>query len=188
MLAGISGIVEKSDENLIFVKSGDFIFQVFCSQQIIENVKIGEKILLKTYLHVRENEISLFGFLTDEDLKIFKNLISVSGIGPKSAIEILAPGGEKVSSAIVSGDINFLTSIRGIGKKTAERMILELKGKVEFLGKVVTTSSNSEILEDAIAGLENLGFSKLEINKKLKKITNMPETAEEIIRQFLTIS
>ena len=122
----------------------------------------GSEVALHIYTHVREDAIALFGFLRAEEKQLFEKLIQVSGIGPKLAITILSgmPAAEMVS-AIRAGDIARLTRIPGIGKKTAERMVLELRDKLEGFGECPPAKLIAPVEEDVLSALVNLGYQRV---------------------------
>jgi len=183
MIAGISGKIREKKENILFVESGNFVVKVLCPAPLAAAKNIGDAIFLHTFLSVREDDLSLFGFADAAEKDLFEKLISVSGIGPKTAIEILAAGFSAVSAAISAENVAFLQSIKGIGKKTAERAILELKEKMGDFAAAEKTKNPS--FQDATAALENLGFSSAEISKKFREIPAECDTAEKIIAWFL---
>jgi holliday junction DNA helicase RuvA len=122
---------------------------------------IGSEVALHIHTHVREDAISLFGFLRTEEKQLFEKLLSVSGIGPKLAITILSgmPAGDMVS-AIKGNDVAKLTKIPGIGKKTAERMVLELRDKLKDFGMQPAAPPTSPVEEDVMSALTNLGYQR----------------------------
>ncbi|MBU1019418.1 MAG: Holliday junction branch migration protein RuvA [Patescibacteria group bacterium] len=186
MLAYIEGnIQEKQEKTLIIVTHGIGYLVNVTETIFLENEKRDE-IALYLHTHVREDDISLFGFPTLSDLNFFKQLISVSGIGPKIGLEILNTDSNLIKNAILSGDLAILTRIPGIGKKTAERMILELKNKVrpDEITSRETQRLSKEIDEEAIDALQSLGYSRGHVYKVLSK-TEKLETTEEYIKYFL---
>jgi len=128
----------------------------------------GSEVALHIYTHVREDAIALFGFLRAEEKQLFEKLIQVSGIGPKLAITILSgmPAAEMVS-AIRAGDIARLTRIPGIGKKTAERMVLELRDKLEGFGESRPAKLVTPVEEDVLSALVNLGYQRVAAERAL---------------------
>lgn len=189
MLAGITGIVQKKDDESLILQTGPVSFQVMCPLPVLQNAVENKNCTLVTHLHVREDALTLFGFETEEGLALFRLLISVSGIGPKTALEILSAGEGAVQSAIASENVSFLTSIKGIGKKTAERTILELKEKIGTISEetlTISTKGPSLEHEEVQIALENLGWKKKDILIRLKKAPKGLTQAEEIIRWFLT--
>lgn len=185
MLGFIEGnIQEKQEKTLIIVTHGvGYLIQV-TETTSLENEK-GDEIALYLHTHVREDDISLFGFPTLNELNFFKQLISVSGIGPKIGLEILNTEANLIKNAIISGDIALLTRIPGIGKKTAERMILELKSKVEPGEAREAQGLIQDIDEDVIDALESLGYNKGHIIKILSKAEEKFENMEDCVKYFL---
>lgn len=142
---------------------------------------LGTRVELYTHLHVREDDMSLFGFATQDEHDLFELLLSVSGIGPKVALGILssAPPNE-IRNAIAQGNLEILSGIRGIGKKTAQRLVLELKGKVE-LGEEI--SELSPLDGEVAATLINLGYSAAEAQRAARSVKGT--TLEEKLRAAL---
>ena len=148
---------------------------------------IGERVTLKTHLHVREDALTLFGFSSNEELQLFKILITVNGIGPKMALNILSTMPvSSFCSAIINSEITVINKISGVGKKTAERLIIELKDKLSKLSTEVETNSvmsdippeYSQNIEDAILALEQLGFKREQVKKALKKLVKKLDAEE----------
>lgn len=166
-------------------------------QNAIEKVgNVGDNVKIHTYYYVREDNISLYGFLTSEELRMFELLIQTSGIGAKSALTILANiEPHQFALAVITNDDAKLTKIPGIGKKTAARMILELKDKmkIELDGvtkddsEVKETIELTENVEEAISALQVLGYNKKEIEKVFEKEDLKDLSVEDIIRKGLTL-
>ena len=166
-------------------------------QNAIEKVgNIGDNVKIHTYYYVREDNISLYGFLTSEELRMFELLIQTSGIGAKSALTILANiEPHQFALAVITNDDAKLTKIPGIGKKTAARMILELKDKmkIELDGvtkddsEVKETIELTENVEEAISALQVLGYNKKEIEKVFEKEELKDLSVEDIIRKGLAL-
>lgn len=174
MLNYIKGILEEKAVDKIVVENNGIGYEILTSLNTIEEINIGEKIKIHTKLLVREDDIQLVGFTSKEELSMFNLLTSVSKIGPKLALSSLSVyKSEKIKLMIVESDVNSLVKIPGMGKKTAERVILELKDKI---GVVYFTDleSNSEPQlntgHQAIEALISLGFSKKESEDVVKKI------------------
>jgi Holliday junction DNA helicase RuvA len=154
--------------------------------------ELNETVKLNTYLAVREDSMTLYGFKTNEELRVFELLISVSGIGPKLAIGVLSDiTAADFSVAVITDDVNRLTKISGIGKKTAQRMIIELKDKMktETMGSaasepVIRTVVNNEI-EEAISALQVLGYSNKDAVDMVNKTYKEGMTIEDIIKMAL---
>jgi Holliday junction DNA helicase RuvA len=161
MIAGIEGILEAYGVDYIIVKVGGISFQVYVPSPASAG-SIGERVKLRTSLQLKENFVGVYGFATSEELELFEMLISVSGIGPKAGLSMLATmNPEQLSLAIVSGDAVALTDTPGVGPKIAKRVVLELKDKLASWQSSVAaagTSDNGEVL----AALKSLGYSASE--------------------------
>ena len=154
--------------------------------------EIGEIVKVHTHYYVREDNISLYGFNTNEELRMFELLLQVSGIGAKSAITMLSEiSPSSFALAVISDDISQLVKIPGIGKKTAARIVLELKDKLKTEEAITQTEevklsiSNEEETSEAIAALQVLGYTKREIEKALENVDTKNLQLEEIIKQGL---
>ena len=212
MLAYIKGTLEMKMTGYVVIDAGGLGYKVFMSDSGIEKLgNIGENVKVHTYYKVREDDISIFGFNTLEELKMFELLISVSGVGAKTALTMLAAcEPSEFALAVISEDVKTLTGIPGIGAKSAQRIILELKDKIkkeqqiEELttaargtkkdGKAETNSKVQKAIEDdnkiseAKAALQVLGYNKKVIDTEFEKIENKSElTTEELIRKGLTL-
>lgn len=173
MIAFIKGIVfelytnEKASRVLIDVHSVGY--QVFVPKRILQKYKKQDEIFLYTFQRIAENVNDLYGMETAEELEFFETLLSVSGIGPKSALLMSEMSFGEIEKAIADEDIQFLTKVPGVGKKTASRMILELKGKLPTLSSVAgegekkRMAENEELYGDIQLMLESLGFVKKDI-------------------------
>lgn len=197
MFAYIKGILENKLNNYIVIDVGGIGYKVFMSESNIERLgELGETVKVHTYYYVREDNISLYGFITSEELRMFELLIGVSGIGAKSAITMLSNiSPSSFALAVISNDISQLVKIQGIGKKTAQRIILELKDKLKTEEAVMNTENEEikeKIVEDnkvqeAISALQVLGYNRREIEKSLEKIEKDNLQIEDIIRKALAI-
>ena len=207
MLAYIKGTLEMKMTGYIVVDVGGLGYKVYMSDSGIEKLgNIGEKVKVHTYYRVREDDISIYGFNTLEELKMFELLIGVSGVGAKTALAMLATcEPSEFALAVISEDISTLTAMPGIGQKSAKRIILELKDKitieqeVENIKNQVSKKSeenNSKIkdaisinnkVSEAIAALQVLGYNKKEIEKAVNTLDKNNLTTEELIKQGLII-
>ena len=198
MFAYIKGSLEVKTNGYIVIDVNGIGYKIFMSETAINKLAaIGEIIKIHTYVRVREDDISIYGFNTNEELRMFELLLSVSGIGAKSALVILS--NVSVSSfalAIINNDINLLKKLPGIGPKTAQRVILELKDKLKKENEIVANENtdisdtiNTAIMDDekiaeATAALKVLGYTGQEIEKALEKVdANL--SVEYIIRKGL---
>jgi holliday junction DNA helicase RuvA len=161
MIAGIEGILRSRGEDGVVVDVGGVSFRLQSPTSTISALGIpGDRVKLHTHLHVREDNLALYGFASPEELKLFELLINVSGIGPKTALALLSSlSPERFGIAVARGDVDTLSSVPGVGKKTAARLALELKGKFEQLGM-----ASRPFHEDVKAALIGLGYSAAEAN------------------------
>ena len=193
MFAYIKGSLEEKANGYVVIDVGGIGYKVFMSDVAIQN--IGEKgniVKVHTYYYVREDNISLYGFISKEELTMFELLLSVSGIGAKSAIIMLsniAPS--SFALAVISNDIKQLTKIPGIGSKTAQRIVLELKDKLKTdtaiskTEETIVAIKQDNVSDDAIAALQMLGYNRKEIDKVFEKIDTSALGTEDIIRVAL---
>lgn len=193
MFAYINGKIADKANNYVVIDVGGVGYKIFMSTSAIEKLpEIGEMQKVHTYYYVREDLISLYGFLTNEELRMFELLLSVSGIGAKSAIQILSSiTPSSFALAVISNDISKIVKIPGVGKKTAERMILELKDKLKTEEAIEKTQEVKEAIHEdekeleAISALQVLGYTRKEIEKALEKVNTESLSVEEIIRKGL---
>lgn len=198
MIGFITGRIDHMGTNFILVDTGGVGYRIFMNTGDLARLQVDQKVKVYTYLSVREDALQLFGFLSYDAYSLFTQLITVSGIGPKMAQGILSAS--KVDSfylAVKNRDVKFLTKLPGIGKKTAERLLLELKDMVAPEGLQDEdgneVSFNENDLDDdtttlgAVAeGLESLGFRRDEIDAVLKRLPVKPEsTVEQLLDEAL---
>ena len=189
----IKGNLEQKSNNYVVIDVGGVGYKIFMATNSIEKLgEIGEIVKVYTHYYVREDNISLYGFNTNEELRMFELLLQVSGIGAKSAIAMLSEiSPSSFALAVISDDISKLVKIPGIGKKTAARIVLELKDKLkteETITKneeVKLSISNEEETSEAVAALQVLGYTKREIEKALEKVDTKNLQLEEIIKEGL---
>lgn len=170
MIYNISGTLTYVGDQFLVVECSGIGFKCFSSLNTLKSVgRTGEKINLFTYLSVKEDALDLFGFATEEELSFFKLLITVSGVGPKAAVAVLSElEPSRLALAIASGDVKSITRANGVGKKTAERIVLELKDKVANVASsndIQSVASAAAVVEEsaageAVAALVALGFNK----------------------------
>ena len=174
MISQINGKLISLNEGFVIIELGGLGLKVNMSTSSIRNFKLNEIISLFTHMHVREDALDLFGFINESSKKIFLMLISISGIGPKLGMTILSGiEPEKLKTCIISGDVKTLTSISGVGAKTAKRIIIELKDKFskvddENLG--FNDEKDSEISNNILNALISLGYSEIESKKVIEKL------------------
>ncbi len=180
MYGYIKGQVTKTAAEYVIIENNGIGYQLISPNPF--GYQLGSEVTCYTYLHVREDIFALYGFKDEETLKLFKKLIGVSGIGPKSGLSIVASGKtDEVLVAIEAGDVKFLTKFPGIGNKSAQQIILDLKGKLvdaEVVGQVSVKQ------QDITQALLALGYNKTEISKTLKHI-NMDQPVEKAVKEAL---
>lgn len=186
MIIRLDGKIRMKADKFVVLDVNGVSYRVFCSSQTIKSApKNGEQFSLWTHLHVREDAMELYGFLEYAELKFFEMLISISGIGPKGALGILAVAPlDNLKKAISSGETNYLTKVSGIGRKTAEKIILELRDKLSGL----SGAEGGEILkedQDVLGALQSLGYSLNEAREAMKQIPDGTEGTNNRIKEAL---
>jgi Holliday junction DNA helicase RuvA len=185
MIAYLNGTVQKNLTDSLIVTSNGVGYLVFSNNQVLSEYEEQDTIELYIHTAVKEDDIKLFGFKTLEELKLFKLLISVSGVGPKTALEILNNPINSIKYAISNGDSALIVNTKGIGKKTAERIIVDLKEKIVPIDKPEEYTTPNEIDKDAVKALTNLGYRHHQIIQTLKNIPEDIKDTESVIRYFL---
>ncbi len=188
MIASLHGILESLGVDGAVINVGGIGFQVSMPTSTLSTLgTVGEEVKLHTYLHLREDNASLYGFASTEEMGLFQNLISVSGLGPRLALAMLsAMNIERLTMAIATSSVDLLTEVPGIGKKMANRLILELKEKIGA-GWITTPSVQlAEENAEAMAALTSLGYS---ISEATRAVASLPSDAklslEDKVRQAL---
>jgi len=190
----LSGLVAHLEPNLAVIDCGGVGYACRTTAYTLSGLKKGEKGKLFTYLNVREDAMELYGFSSQEERKLFEQLIGVSGVGPKAAIAILSVNSPaNLALAIITGDEKALTCAQGVGKKIAQRVILELKDKLakgqdvsgESYGGSGVTIIPQDKRSEAGAALAVLGYSQSEINAALRDLDLENQSLEQIIKQAL---
>jgi Holliday junction DNA helicase RuvA len=176
MIATLEGTLEYRGDDSIIINVGGIGFRVYVPASTLSQLgAVKGRVSLYTHLHVREDNISLYGFASSEELTLFKSLISVSGIGTKLALSLLsALNPEQLVMAITSGDIDLLSQTPGIGKKMASRLVVELRGKLEKDWREMALPLAPERV-DVIAALTGLGYS---VTEAIKAISRLPDSEE----------
>ena len=188
MIGSIKGKIILKTEKFIIVEANGVGYKISVSPDTsFRAKKLGEEISLWTHTHVREDSLDLYGFLNRQELEFFEMLINVSGIGPKGALSILGIATlETLKKAITTGDIAYLTKVSGIGRKTAEKIVIELRDKMAEVadGEKAGGSLQGEL--DALEALKSLGYSQNEAREALKKVKPGTDTNLKI-REALKI-
>lgn len=181
MISGLKGKIENKGGNFIEIDVQGVLYRVFMSKRTLNSLVIGEERLVRTYMHVREEEMSLYGFLDQEEVNLFEMLISVSGVGPKSGLVIFDENGvEEIRRAIMEADVDFFKKVKGLGLKTAQKIIIELKSKLGSVQDLDLTKDNIDLKgDDVYMSLVQLGFDRKVIMEIMKKIPDDLEGIEE---------
>lgn len=187
MIRMVSGTIESLDEGGVVVVTGGIGYLVFVPGRLLEQLHTGGEARLYTYHHVREDQQALYGFADRSDLAFFRQLIQVSGVGPKMALQVLSRfSAEEVKRAIVHGDMAILTSIPGVGRKTAERIVVDLKERVSIApGGTVAVSTGGQAIH-VLEALQALGYSKDEALRVIREI-DQSQSLEEQVRSALRL-
>ena len=185
MIALLEGKIELKTGKLAIINVGGVGYGVFCAESVLNKLKNGAKTKLFIHLCTRENILDLYGFLSFSDLEFFEMLISVSGIGPKAALSVmsLAPA-QTLKQAIASGQKSLLTKVSGIGQRTAERIVLELKDKISVpVADIKKLSSDSDTLD----ALVNLGYTNRQARGALEQISAKIKGVGDRVKEALRI-
>ncbi len=182
MIGYLKGTVLSSNNSSLILDINGVGYRVLCPLPVLLASASGDSLSLFIYTHVREDQITLFGFKEESDLFLFEKLTSVSGIGPKSALSMLSVHSpSSLASAIERGDGDTLSHTPGVGKRTAEKIIIELKGKLSHL---VGKELDDATLEARLA-LESLGYSSKEIHTALQNLDTTNKSTSAIIKEAL---
>ena len=200
MIAYLRGKVLTQTSETAIVDVGGIGYEVYCSGGAFRKINVGEYVELHTYLQVKEDGMTLFGFADQKEKELFLKLTSVSGVGPKLGIAVLTGlSAEELTQVIFSADVKRLSSVKGLGKKTAEKIILELHGKIsaaeimsasgeDFMANEAPMSSMklSRADEEAVSALMGLGFTRTESTQAVKKARELGAVSvEDVIMKAL---
>lgn len=194
MIDSIYGIIEKKEPTNLFIKLNGFVFNIsICIRDYEKLPSVGKKVDVLTYLNVRENLMELYGFLSKERRDLFIQLILVSGIGPRTAINLLSNVSvQNFKENIITEDIQSLSLIPGIGPKTAKRIVVEIKEKITFDSsskRALDTSKINFNVDDIYTALSSLGYKKSQIDKSIKKLNDSNSfegNIEDVIKKILS--
>ncbi|MBR1803052.1 MAG: Holliday junction branch migration protein RuvA [Clostridia bacterium] len=199
MIAFIKGNLEAKSKGYIVIEVAGIGYKIYMPESAIAKLgEVGSNVKVYTFMRVREDDISLYGFITNEELRMFELLLSVSGIGAKGALTILSNvSPSQFALAVISNDVNVLKKLPGIGPKTAQRVILELKDKLKkeqdiMQGEEQENSAlqvaiqDDEKIGEAVSALQVLGYSRKEIADSLANVDMASLSVEDIIRRGLS--
>lgn len=186
MIGQLRGRIEHTGKDSVLLDVGGVGYRVRVSTSTLQKATVGGELTLKTYLAVREDALDLYGFETLDEVAFFELLIGVSGIGPKSGLAIMNLGEvAMLRAAVGQGDIAYLTRVSGVGKKNAEKIVLELRDKLG--GSLEHGAPLLQEDADVIAGLESLGYGRHEAREALKHVSTSTEGTSERLREALKL-
>lgn len=187
MISFLDGSVAMKGKKFVVVDVAGIGYKIFVGQETLHTIaEKGEPVKLWTHQYVREDSLELYGFLHFAELELFEMLIAISGIGPKSALGVLAVAPvDTLKKAIASGDTSYLTLVSGIGRKTAEKIILELREKMAGKGVEVMEAPELKEETDALDALAQIGYSQREAREALQRVPKEIKGAEKRIKEAL---
>ena len=186
MIGMLKGKVEFFDRPYIILDVSGVGYRVLVSNEISSKAKIGDPIKLFTYTYVREDALELFGFADLSDLKLFEQLISVSGVGPKTALSIFSFGNrESIIGAVIKADADFFTGVPRLGRKNAQKIIIELKSKIGSLEELDLSGDGFLVNNEILMALKGFGFSGKESQDAIRAVGSQGQTTEDKIRLAL---
>lgn len=187
MIGHLEGVVSNVRSGFVILSAGGVGYKVHATRETLAGLRTKERTALWTHLAVREDALDLYGFADEEDLRFFEMLLTVSGIGPRSALAILDIAEvESLRSAIAAGNESYLTKVSGIGKKTAAKIVLELKDKVGAGSEDAARAMGSD--EEALEAMRALGYSLHESREALRKVPSSVEKSADRLREALKIA
>jgi holliday junction DNA helicase RuvA len=187
MIGQLTGKIINSGSSPVIIDVSGVGYQVYIGPLLLSKLKNNSELTLYIHTHVRDDAFELYGFFTNDDLLIFNYLLSVSGIGPKTALLVTDRGYEKIKKAIITSDLEFFTTIPRLGKKNAQKIIIELKSKIGSTTPLNLNDQEDSETKDILNALTSMGFDKREIIPAINKISENQKTIEEKIRFLLKI-
>lgn len=186
MIGHLAGRVTAIRAGFAIISAAGVGYKVFATRELLLTLREGAEAALWTHLAVRESILDLYGFVSEEELRLFELLLTVSGIGPKSALAILDIASvETLRSAISAGNASYLTKVSGIGKKTAEKIVLELRDKIGAAAEGASASLKGD--EEALEAMRALGYSQAEARDALRAVPAQIERSNDRLREALRI-
>lgn len=185
MIGLLKGTIFSGNKNPVIVMVNGVGYAVNVPLGLLSKMKANDHIILHVHTHVRDDAIELFGFSSSEELDMFHLLLDVSGIGPKTALSVIDKGVQSISHAIVESDVDFFTTVPRLGKKNAQKIIIDLKSKLGSVSDLDLKENEPGETRDVIDALMAMGFNKKEIVDTLKKLPPGVMTVEQKIRRVL---
>ena len=188
MIAKVTGKFDRVYKNSLIVDVAGIGFKIAVPARILNRKAAqGETVSLYTYTYVREDTLSLYGFDTLEELSLFETLLAIAGVGPKTALSVISSGGrDEIAQAILNGDVDFFTTIPGVGRKTAQRIIIDLKATLGADNGTDLFEVVSPAYEETVQALRQFGFTQSEARESLRTIKGKGKmTTEQLIKEAL---
>lgn len=186
MIGFLSGTIRDTYGNSVIVDVGGVGYIVNVADRLMSQYSMNSPCTLYIHTHVREDALDLYGFITKEELRLFELLLTVSGIGPKTGLTVIDRGTDAIQKAVQRADVDFFTTIPRLGKKNAQKIIIELKNKLGALEDLDLQSDSGETKE-ILEALLAMGFVKNEITEAMKKLSDKEVTIEQKIRRVLQL-
>ncbi|HLB60652.1 MAG TPA: Holliday junction branch migration protein RuvA [Patescibacteria group bacterium] len=183
MIGALEGAIQTTTSDRLFLMTaGGVGYEVQMTANTLAKLAGQARVSLFTHLNVKDDALDLYGFLTRNELTMFKMLISVSGVGPKTAINILNNGIEGITKAVTTADVSFFTQIPKVGKKNAQKIIIELKNKIGSVIELDLSGDSQSETDEFISALVGMGFTRNEVNQLARSLPDEIITIEEKIR------
>jgi len=186
MIGKLTGIIESNIKNPVLIDVHDVGYVVRVPERFLASVKPTKIHTLYIHTHVREDAFDLYGFATEQELNLFELLLTVSGVGPKTALSVVDRGVEAVETAVRKSDVDFFTQIPRLGTKNAQKIIIELKSKLGS-SKMLNLDGETGETKQLIEALISMGFERYEIREALKKLDSKDISVEQKIRHALKL-
>ncbi len=187
MIGALTGTVFYFTSNSLILMVGGVGYRVSITEKLGSVIKQNETITLFIHTHVREDALDLYGFMHQDELAFFELLLTVSGIGPRTALTIVNHGASLIQKAVASSDVSFFTSIPRVGKKNAQKIIIELKNKLGSVADLNLRDDEQGETKDILDALTGMGFGKNEVQEAIKNLNQDEASVEEKIRQALKL-
>jgi len=187
MIGRLSGTISSNTHTPVIVDVGGVGYLVHVTEKFLASVELGKRYTLAIHTHVREDALDLYGFKDENELVLFDLLLTVSGIGPKTALMVVDRGAVNTQRAVSQGDVDFFTTIPRLGKKNAQKIIIELKNKLGSTHDLDLNGQSDGETKQMTDALLSMGFKRHEIAQALEKINTSDQTLEQKMRQALKL-
>ncbi len=184
MIGKLTGTIDSNSRNPLILDVHDVGYVIHIPLEYFKKLEIGKKHTFFIHSHIREDAFDLYGFMTTSELALFELLITVSGVGPKTALLVMDHGADAIETAVRKSDVDFFTSIPRLGTKNAQKIIIELKSKLGS-SKMLDLSDITNETKEAMDALASMGFEKTEIREAFKKLDEKDATLEQKIKKAL---